>query len=147
MAEKTTDYVINSGVLEKYNGDEIEINIPNEVKEIASYAFYANSKIKSVIIPNSVVTIGESAFMECQNLESVVIGNGIEFINASAFANCSNLREVIMPKGIEYVSSKAFYNTEIRNIWQSRGFCTTCGGKFKGVLKPKCSDCQRVKDY
>lgn len=141
------DFVIKDGVLEGYNGTDEEITIPSEVKEIASFACCKNDKLKSVIIPNSVVTIGDSAFKDCFNLEKVVIGNGINIIKPNAFENCSKLTEVIMPTNLEYISSKAFANTGIRYIWQNNNRCATCGGKFKGLIKPKCSNCLRYKDY
>ena len=55
------------------NGTEIEkLEIPNDVEEIGSYAFYGCKSITSVSIPFSVTSIGTRAFRGCSGLTSIV---------------------------------------------------------------------------
>ena len=51
------DFVIENGVLTKYNGAGGDVMIPDDATEIGDNAFRACRSLKSVSIPNSVTKI------------------------------------------------------------------------------------------
>lgn len=69
---------IENGIL--LNGNRCiasSIDVPEGVKEIASYAFDATYNVKEIIVSSTVKKIGNNAFSNCANLESVTIPNGV----------------------------------------------------------------------
>lgn len=81
------DFVYSDGdkKLDKYNGHDGCVVIPNYVKEIAEGAFLNNSELEKVIIPPSVERIGVRAFFGCKNLFAVDGATGIKSVGVSAF--------------------------------------------------------------
>ena len=57
----------------KYNGEDEEVNIPENVSAIGPQAFYGNQNIKKVTIPNNVKNIGKAAFDGCDSLEDLTL--------------------------------------------------------------------------
>ena len=82
-----------------YNGNEVDIVIPEKINGIRVSAIYNNAfannkKIKSVCFPDSLFSIGEYAFLNCENLSSVQfqsVGRRLFQIEKSAFKNCPGL--------------------------------------------------------
>ena len=66
-----------------------EIEIPNSVTSIGSYAFEGCTGLTSVTIGYSVTSIGSYAFEGCTGLTSVTIGNSVTSIGNRAFEYCS----------------------------------------------------------
>lgn len=56
------DFVIENGILKKYNGIESDIVIPDGVTEIGEAAFIEHPNLKSVTFPKSLERIGRCAF-------------------------------------------------------------------------------------
>lgn len=50
-----------------------EVIFPNTLAKIGKFAFYQNTRLKSVYIPGSVKTISESAFAGCYNVRRLTI--------------------------------------------------------------------------
>ncbi|MCM1224848.1 MAG: leucine-rich repeat domain-containing protein [Lachnospiraceae bacterium] len=71
------DFVIENGVLTKYNGSGGDVVIPDGVTKIGEFAFSACSSLTSVIIPNSVTEIGYDAFYGCSSLTNVIIPDSV----------------------------------------------------------------------
>ena len=81
-------------------------NVNYIVTSIGKKAFYACTKMKSIVIPNSVTLIGASAFSgelyaisdaicyKEMSLHSITIGSGIKKIDYNAFNGCYNLSSV-----------------------------------------------------
>ena len=67
----SSDFVIESGVLTKYNGPGGDVTIPESVTRISGLAFRGCEDLKRVVIPESVRCIGERAFEWCKNLSNV----------------------------------------------------------------------------
>lgn len=92
------------------NGQEIkELNLPNNLSSISSYAFISCSGLSSVIIPKSVKEIGEYAFGYCSGLTSVNIPDCVTTIGMSAFEGCNNLTSITIPNSIITIGDGAFY--------------------------------------
>ena len=108
------DYIIESGKLLKYKGEEQEIVIPNEVHTIGKDAF-KNTTIKKVIFHKGIVSIEKDsedspikgAFSGCDNLTEVQLA-GITEIPENAFEKCENLKTVVLQKGITIIGKNAF---------------------------------------
>ena len=61
------DFLINGDILEKYQGKDETIIVPDNVKKIGNRAFYGHELIESVVLPKTVAEIGENAFAYCKN--------------------------------------------------------------------------------
>ncbi len=104
-------YSLDSDVLLlDYMGSESEIQIPDNVTEIAPYAFYYNTTITDVSFSSSVKTIGNNAFNGCSGLESLFIPESIDTIGDDAFYNCSALASISFEGDFAF-DGNPFYNT------------------------------------
>ena len=102
------DFVIEHGVLTKYEGAGGGVVIPEGVTEIGRNAFYRCMSLKSVTIPEGVKKIGASAFEFCEYLESVSIPEGVTEIGEGAFNNCGSLKTISIPEGVAEIGEGAF---------------------------------------
>ena len=67
------DLLLDGDILKKCKSSATEVVIPDNIREIDSFAFYDCIKLTSVIIPNSVKKIGDCAFANCSSLTNVTI--------------------------------------------------------------------------
>ena len=74
-----------------YDGN---LEIPDTIKTIQSFAFSGNEQLTAVTIPTSVTTIGEGAFQECSNLTSITLPDSITKIGGGAFTGCTSLQSI-----------------------------------------------------
>ena len=70
--DDSVNFVIENGVLKKYNGWQTFVEIPDTVTSIGDEAFKNNTSMVSVSIPDSVKSIGDSAFYGCTSLLGVL---------------------------------------------------------------------------
>lgn len=103
------DFVIENGVLGKYNGTDSVVVIPKGIHTIRQSAFSSNTYIEKVIIPEGVVSIGGWSFNNCSSLVEVVIPSGITKIETCTFANCENLASVTIPNGVTDIGYQSFF--------------------------------------
>lgn len=101
------DFIIKDGLLTGYNGKGGDVIIPNDVTDIAVWAFSDMTQVTSVKIPSSVTTISEQAFIGCKGLTSVTLEGGA-FIAREAFAKCRALTTVRIPCTMAYIDELAF---------------------------------------
>ncbi len=74
-------------IVYSYTGNESEVVIPDGIKCIAEYAFYAT------------------------DVTSVVLPEGLYYIDSFAFANCNNMKYISVPGSVISIGTKAFgYN-------------------------------------
>lgn len=108
--DDSVNFVIEDGVLIKYNGWQSFVEIPDTVTAIGNGAFKNNKTMMGVTIPDSVTSIGKEAFYNCTSLLGVIIPDSVESIGSSAFALCSKLAHVKLPEGkYTTINSKIFY--------------------------------------
>ena len=146
-AEK--DFVIEAGVLKKYQGENVDVVIPDNVLEIGDRAFFGMA-IHSVVIPNSVTSIGESAFEGCVNLNNVMIPDSVTSFGLDAFLGCTSLTSITnIPLGsvTDLCFNTPFRNKVLQKQWKNKGLCPYCGGQFAGLFTKKCVKCGKPKDY
>lgn len=84
------DFIVEAGVLKHYQGEKVDVVIPDSVYEIAPRVFH-DMKIRSVVFPDHTAIIGESAFQGCNSLTSVILPKEIKKIGKNAFASCRSL--------------------------------------------------------
>ncbi len=83
---------------------EADITLPAEhegipVKEIASFAFSGQSKIKSITLPEGITAVSDYAFSGCPSLESVNISSTVTDIGIGAFSGCPKLSSLSVSEG------------------------------------------------
>lgn len=61
------DFVIQNGLLTKYNGTSETVIIPDTVKKIDKYAFQKNDTMVHVVLPENLELIDSMAFSNCHN--------------------------------------------------------------------------------
>ena len=123
------DFIIENGVLEKYNGPGGDVVIPDGVTAIGNSVFQFH-RLTSVTIPDSVTSIGERAFDHC-GLTSITIPSSVTTIGQYAFNCCLDLPAdtdgfvivgkllvaykgfasvVTIPSGVTAIGDRAFYD-------------------------------------
>ena len=102
------DFVIENGVLIKYQGPGGDVVIPDGVTRIDDMAFTGCTSLTSVVIPEGVTSIGWTAFWRCSSLASVVIPKGVTSIGGMAFSDCTSLTSVVIPDSVRSIGDSAF---------------------------------------
>ena len=102
------EFVIENGVLTKYNGPGGEVVIPEGVTKIGKTAFEGCKGLTGVTIPTGVTEIGVAAFFGCTGLTSVTIPAGVTEIGQSAFYGCTGLTSVTIPESVTKIGVTAF---------------------------------------
>lgn len=112
------DFIIRGGVLERYNGNDTDVVIPDSVVKIGKRAFESCPGIRSVTISDSVNEIGDCAFLSCVGLKSAIFFKVVK-ISDGAFSGCQSLEQVILPETVKTIGQRAFCgctNLELINI-------------------------------
>ena len=145
-------FIIENGVLKKYNGSDKSIIIPEGVKIIGKKAFVPDSSIwknetmESVIIPEGVEAIEEEAFRNCTALKSVVIPKTVKTIGRYAFSNCRGLTEIIISDGVKKIDWCAFsYCNMVDNVTIPPSVEEIGNGAFYGVREIRIYDSIKSK--
>ena len=118
MDSEKKDFVIENGVLKKYNGKNPIVEIPSGVSKIAVGAF-ALSPAKQVVIPEGVTELEGNycgggaigifgAFDSCYYLESVQLPNTLKIIGDCAFSYCEHLKRITIPDHVTHIHTCAF---------------------------------------
>ena len=106
--DDSVNFVIENGVLKKYNGWQTFVEIPDTVTSIGDEAFKNNTSMVSVSIPDSVKSIGDSAFYGCTSLLGVVIPDSVEKTGRCAFQKCSKLASAYLPVNEKFTYMNAY---------------------------------------
>ncbi|MCR4661847.1 MAG: leucine-rich repeat domain-containing protein [Clostridia bacterium] len=91
----------SSLILEKYNGDESSVIIPEyvndlKVSKISKRAFEGKS-LSSITIPDTVEVIEEEAFRNCVDLESITFPTELKTLGRAVLNGCKNIKSVSVP--------------------------------------------------
>ena len=122
----TTAFLIEDDTLQKYQGWDNTVIIPDNVKVIGEYAFGDQrncSNLTEITIPNSVTEIRKGAFAGCYNLTSIMIPESVDRIEEAAFpsdsyANRCKLNEIIVDNSNQFYMSidGVVYNKECSEL-------------------------------
>ncbi len=108
MTSNEPEFVIEEGVLLRYNGYSDSVVIPDGVEVIGNFAFARNFDITSIVIPSSVVAFENYAFRECSSLTQIIIPDSVIYIGDYAFQNCDGLISIVIPASVEYIGNSVF---------------------------------------
>ena len=94
------EFVIENGVLTKYNGPGGDVIVPEGVEKIEHSVFDNCVKLTGVTLPESLLAIEFHAFMDCRNLAEITIPKNVRKIGPWAFFYCTSLKRitVLSPK-------------------------------------------------
>lgn len=67
----SSDFITHDGVLDRYIGNGGDVVIPDDIREINSYAFRDCTTVTSVTLPSGLQTVGDYVFSGCTSLKSV----------------------------------------------------------------------------
>ena len=85
------------------------INIPVDVEEIGSYAFYECQSLSSIEMPYyNLKSLGACSFEGCSSLKTVTMNCQITELPWSTFKNCGQLETVYLPDSISVIGGKSF---------------------------------------
>lgn len=87
-----------------------ELTIPEGIKEVGDYAFWAYS-ITKVTFPSTMVKAGKAAFADNSMLKSVVFNEGFETIGEMCFQNCTGLSELQWPSTLKTIELQGMCGT------------------------------------
>lgn len=109
-----TEFEVPAGVKVVNNLPETleKISFRGAPEEIEDWAFYPNTKIKTITLPDSIKKIGYNAFTQCTALESINFPASLEEIGDEAFSSCENLKEIIIPDSLtslEFGANRVFF--------------------------------------
>ena len=102
-----SDFVIEDGILTKYVGSNVNVEIPEGISVIGQEAFRRKG-IVSVTMPDTVTEIGFGAFSSCANLKEVLFSRNLKIVGINAFMNCPSLEYVTLHTGLEQIGACAF---------------------------------------
>lgn len=126
-------YITKDHGLLKYDGKDVNVEIPEEITWIAPEAFYRNETLKNVKLPSKITTIEENTFYGCSELEAVVIPDQVTMIGKSAFDECTVLKSVTFGKSLKVIKDHAFASVNIRNFTIPSGIQKIETGAFAGI--------------
>ena len=105
-----SDFIIENGVLIKYNGKDSVITIPADVTEIGTEAFAGKKKITEITVPGAVSKIGPNAFKGCSTLVKVEIQNpeaeAYDCFSGCKVLSCINASERTLEGIFRFCSTK-----------------------------------------
>ena len=87
----------DGSVLEAVSRSVSEYTIPDSVKKINTFAFYA-TLIRQITLPTNLQEISDSAFDYCTALTKIEIPSSVTTIASSAFSRCNQLSEIRIHK-------------------------------------------------
>ena len=150
-----TNFVIEDGVLKKYQGSggtavipegvttiwasafadcvQIrEVQIPEGVTKIAGFAFRGCTGLTRLELPEGLTEIDNYAFECCEGLRTVKFPASLKTIGSMAFSDCKNLEAADLPEGIESIGFMAFNCCPLLKRLEAPASVTYFGGGFYG---------------
>ncbi|MBQ9348455.1 MAG: leucine-rich repeat protein, partial [Oscillibacter sp.] len=86
----------------------LDMEMPDGLKEIGTYAFSGCTSLKQANLPETVTTLGSSAFKNCTSLKSAAIPEKNSRIRDNTFSGCTSLESVTLNSRISEIEKNAF---------------------------------------
>ena len=104
-------YSTDMTILKFYIGSDSEVHIPSYVKKIDQAAFQ-NQPISTIIFdnPDNITEIASYAFSHCKNLNQIELPSSITNISSFMFQEDSNLKSINIPLHVVSIEEGAFCN-------------------------------------
>lgn len=102
------DFIIENGVLLRYNGDAHSIVIPAGVTAVGKEVFKGMAWLTDVTLPDGITEIGDNAFKGCRLLAAVNFPEGLQRIGDFAFHRCHSLQSAVLPDSVTSLGHGAF---------------------------------------
>lgn len=93
----------------------LHITLSSVCRSIPDCAYQDTDNLEWISIPESVRHIGDWAFFACGNLQTVLLEPGILTIGESAFSR-THLRDIILPDTLYYLGDGCFEDTMLETI-------------------------------
>ena len=127
------DFVIQNGILTKYQGPGGAVDVPAGVTTIGSSAFRDCTALTSVSLPGGLTEIGDWAFRDCTGLTSISLPDGLTQIGISAFEGCTALTSISLPDGLTAIRCWAFQDcTALTSVSLPDGLTDIVSFAFQG---------------
>ena len=127
-SNNSKDFVIRAGKLERYEGESLDVIVPDNVVEIG-YAAFSNLPVASVKLPKNLKVIHDSAFSECSSLSSITIPDSVTEIDEACFRGCSSLKTIIIPESVKSLGNYVFERCTGLESVTIKGHITEIGEK------------------
>ena len=110
------DFVVRGDILERYNGTDVDVTIPEGIRVILTDCF-EDRHIHGVTIPDSVELIEADAFPDCDQLTYATVPGTLESRLSDAFF-ASELEEVGISYGSPCINEHLFEDLDtIKVVW------------------------------
>lgn len=93
-----------------------EIELPENLTTLDSYAFQSCSSLANVKMSGKVTGISGYCFQECKNLQKVELAEGLQVIHNGAFYLCNSLQSINFPSTLTLIDYDSFNGTDLREI-------------------------------
>lgn len=93
-----------------------EIELPENLTTLDSYAFQSCSSLANVKMSGKVTGISGYCFQECRNLQKVELAEGLQVIHNGAFYLCNSLQSINLPSTLTLIDYDSFNGTDLREI-------------------------------
>ena len=94
--------------------------------------FENNASLTSITLPNTMRKIGSYAFFACENLVIVNMNPGLQIISSYAFKNCNNITSITIPSSVTLVGAEVFSGcTSLSNLTLNANAAIS-SNEFKG---------------
>jgi hypothetical protein len=112
------------------NGEWIDLKIPNDIETIHAYAFYENTRIRSLILPASLKDIGAYAFYGLYYLNLITFNDSPTTIGEYAFAYNYQLTSITFGKNLVAIGNHSFLSSQVSEINLPATVQTIAGNAF-----------------
>lgn len=126
------DFIIEGGILVRYEGEGGDIVLPDGIIGIKTSAFQGHEEITGVVIPEGVTEIPDQAFYKCGNLTSVTIPDGVTYIGHNAFSQ-TGLTSVVIPDSVEAIPEAFRDCKNLKSVSLGRGLTEITAYAFQGA--------------
>lgn len=113
----TKNGIVCKGFLDKTEGNQETVVIPEFVNIIDKEAFAKNTNIKTLILGNNVIVIKPSAFEDCLSLSEVKFNKKLEAICDNAFRG-TNITSINLQGKLSFIGDSAFSGPHSTKVYK-----------------------------